>query len=79
MWVAAPPRNGSFAAWIDTHHPSAKEEWVKLFRKRFAFMGGEIVGEFLMSLGYLPGAHVPECPVYRRVARLEPPWMRAEA
>jgi DNA-3-methyladenine glycosylase I len=71
--------HGSFAAWIDTHHPRAKEEWVKLFRKRFAFMGGEIVGEFLMSLGYLPGAHVPECPVYRRVARLEPPWMRAEA
>src|SRR4051794_34678316 len=55
--------HGSFRAWIATHHPRPKEEWVKLFKKTFRFTGGEIVGEFLMSLGYLPGAHVPECPV----------------
>ena len=40
-----------------------KAEWVKLFKKTFRFTGGEIVGEFLMSLGYLPGAHAPGCPV----------------
>ena len=66
--------HGSFAAWLDEHHPLTKEEWVKLFRGTFAFTGGEIVGEFLMSLGYLPGAHVPSCPVYGRVPKLRPPW-----
>ncbi len=29
---------------------------MKLFRQTFLFTGGEIVGEFLMSIGYLPGA-----------------------
>jgi DNA-3-methyladenine glycosylase I len=66
--------HGSFAAWLDKHHPRSKEEWVKLFRKTFAFTGGEIVGEFLMSLGYLPGAHVASCPVQERVLALQPPW-----
>ncbi|HEX8452049.1 MAG TPA: DNA-3-methyladenine glycosylase I [Longimicrobium sp.] len=67
--------HGSFAGWLDAHHPLAKEEWVKLFRKTFRFTGGEIVGEFLMSTGYLPGAHHPGCPVFARVAALRPPWM----
>jgi DNA-3-methyladenine glycosylase I len=67
--------HGSFAGWLDAHHPRAKEEWVKLFKKTFRFTGGEIVGELLMSTGYLPGAHQPGCPVYARVAALRPPWM----
>jgi len=66
--------HGSFAAWIAAHHPRAKEEWIKLFRKTFTFMGGEVVGEFLMSIGYLPGAHAADCPVYRRILKLDPPW-----
>lgn len=65
----------SFAAWIDAHHPLSKEEWVKLFRKTFVFMGGEVVGEFLMSIGYLPGAHRDDCPVFARIAPLGPAWM----
>ncbi|MGH6880030.1 MAG: DNA-3-methyladenine glycosylase I [Hypericibacter sp.] len=68
--------HGSFAQWIDAHHPLTKEEWVKLFKKTFRFTGGEIVGEFLMSLGYLPGAHKPDCPTYKRIAKLKPAWMR---
>ncbi|HEY0150716.1 MAG TPA: DNA-3-methyladenine glycosylase I [Longimicrobium sp.] len=67
--------HGSFAGWLDAHHPRSKEEWVKLFKRTFRFTGGEIVGEFLMSTGYLPGAHHPGCPVYARVAALRPPWM----
>jgi DNA-3-methyladenine glycosylase I len=67
-------KHGSFAAWLDVHHPLPKEEWVKLFRRTFAFMGGEIVGEFLMSLGYLSGAHEPSCPVYAQVLAARPPW-----
>jgi DNA-3-methyladenine glycosylase I len=67
---------GSFAAWIDAHHPKSKDEWVRLFRKTFLFTGGEIVGEFLMSCGYLPGAHEESCAVYAKVAELKPAWMR---
>jgi DNA-3-methyladenine glycosylase I len=68
--------HGSFHGWIVAYHPRPKEEWVRLFRKTFRFTGGEIVGEFLMSLGYLPGAHVPDCPVYQRVLALGPPWAK---
>ena len=37
------------------HHPRPVEEWTRLFRQTFRFTGGQIVAEFLMSLGYLPG------------------------
>ncbi|MDX2213389.1 MAG: DNA-3-methyladenine glycosylase I [Oculatellaceae cyanobacterium bins.114] len=67
---------GSFAAWLDQFHPLSKPEWVKLFKKTFRFTGGEIVGEFLMSTGYLAGAHDEECPVYGAIASLNPPWMQ---
>ena len=67
--------HGGFAAWLDAHHPLPKAEWVKLFKKTFRFTGGEITGEFLMSLGYLPGAHRQDCPAYRRAAKQRPPWM----
>lgn len=60
---------GSFKNWLDEHHPQEKVEWVKLFKKNFKFVGGEIVGEFLMSLGYLSGAHQENCPVYTRQNR----------
>lgn len=68
--------HGSFAAWLDAHHPRPKAEWVKLFKRTFRFTGGEIVGEFLMSTGYLPGAHAESCPVYQRVVARRPAWMR---
>ncbi len=67
---------GSFKGWLDDHHPRSLEEWVKLFKANFRFVGGEIVKEFLMSTGYLPGAHDTDCPIYREIARLNPPWMR---
>lgn len=66
---------GSFAAWLDAGHPRSREEWVKLFRKTFRFTGGEIVNEFLMSLGYLAGAHEPNCPIYAQIAARRPPWI----
>ena len=68
--------HGGFAAWLDAHHPRDKAEWVKLFRRTFLFTGGEITGEFLLSLGYLPGAHAPDCPVAARVAAAGPPELR---
>jgi len=70
--------HGSFAGWLDAHHPRSKADWVKLFGKTFRFTGGEIVGEFLMSTGYLPGAHRPDCPVHARIVSAGPAWLRAE-
>src|SRR5450755_4139381 len=49
---------GSFKNWLHHHHPKTKEEWMKLFKTTFKFTGGEIVNEFLVSTGYLPGAHI---------------------
>jgi DNA-3-methyladenine glycosylase I len=71
--------HGSFARWLDAHHPREKPEWVKLFKKTFVFTGGEITGEFLMSTGYLPGAHVETCPVYSRVIEAGAPWAATRA
>jgi DNA-3-methyladenine glycosylase I len=67
--------HGGFAAWLDVHHPLPKADWVRLFKKTFLFTGGEITGEFLMSLGYLPGAHREGCPVLERLTTLRPRWM----
>ena len=67
--------HGGFAQWLDAHvqddagRPHDKAAWVKLFKQTFRFTGGEITGEFLMSLGYLPGAHRPDCPVIAKIAR----------
>ncbi len=69
-------QHGSFENWLEQHHPKSKEEWVKLFKKTFRFTGGEIVNEFLLSIGYLPGAHSESCAVYKKVARTKPLWMR---
>jgi DNA-3-methyladenine glycosylase I len=69
--------HGSFARWLDTHHPRSREAWCRLFKETFRFTGGEIVGEFLISIGYLPGAHRPGCPVSERVEARNPPWIRA--
>ena len=68
--------HGSFRAWIDANHPRLKDEWVRLFKKTFRFTGGEIVGEFLMSTGYLPGAHAEDCPVHRKILNLGPAWKK---
>ena len=84
-------RHGSFAKWLDAHlfleeHGQrstvngrrfrTRAEWVTLFKQTFRFTGGEIVGEFLVSTGYLPGAHRESCPAYRRILRLRPAWKR---
>jgi DNA-3-methyladenine glycosylase I len=84
--------HGSFAKWLDAHllveaeapgqsavndqRARTREEWVRLFKQTFRFTGGEIVGEFLLSTGYLPGAHQKTCPVYPRVSERRPAWMR---
>lgn len=66
---------GSFKNWLDAHHPNGLPTWVKIFKQTFRFTGGEIVNEFLMSTGYLPGAHQPWCPVSEKISACAPPWM----
>lgn len=66
--------HGSFERWLDSHLGKSKDEWVKLFKKTFRFTGGEIVNEFLVSTGYLPGAHSADCPIYAKVLKKKPAW-----
>lgn len=63
---------GSFQNWLAHHHPKSKMEWVKLFKKTFKFTGGEIVNEFLMSIGYLDGAHSTDCHIYHEILKMKP-------
>lgn len=67
---------GSFEKWLKHHHPKTKVEWVKLFKKTFRFTGGEIVNEFLMSIGYLPEAHAETCSIYKKILQHKPIWSR---
>jgi DNA-3-methyladenine glycosylase I len=68
--------HGSFKKWLEHHHPKTKEEWVKLFKRTFKFTGGEIVNEFLLSIGYLEGAHSRDCKIYKAVVKAKPMWLR---
>lgn len=65
---------GSFKNWLDINHPKTRAEWTALFKKTFRFTGGEIVNEFLLSTGYLPGAHHEACPVYKKILKANPSW-----
>ncbi|MGD0583583.1 MAG: DNA-3-methyladenine glycosylase I [Bacteroidales bacterium] len=63
---------GSFKKWLDkmSIEMHSLDQWTKLFRKTFRFTGGEIVKEFLVSTGYLPGAHSEDCPVRIRIDKI---------
>jgi DNA-3-methyladenine glycosylase I len=69
-------QHGSFLAWLDGNHPLTLDEWRKIFKRTFVFTGGEIVNSFLLSTGYLPGAHEATCPVYGKVLKARPAWRR---
>ncbi len=69
---------GSFRNWLNHNDSKSKDEWVKLFKKSFKFVGGEIVGEFLMSSGYLKGAHEKSCPIFDKVVVAQPNWLKYE-
>lgn len=67
--------HGSFQGWLAAHHPGDIDDWLRLFRGTFKFVGREIVREFLVSTGFLPGAHHPDCPIYATVLLAQPPWL----
>ncbi|MEC9483691.1 MAG: DNA-3-methyladenine glycosylase I [Halomonas sp.] len=74
--LALQAEHGSFKAWLDHHHPLPLHDWVRVFKRTFRFTGPEIVNEFLMSTGYLPGAHREDCPVHERILACRPAWAR---
>lgn len=65
---------GSFKNWLDQHKLLSLDEWTALFREHFKFVGGLIVEEFLMSTGYLKGAHEEKCPIFEIVLQQKPTW-----
>ncbi|HSP57642.1 MAG TPA: DNA-3-methyladenine glycosylase I [Halomonas sp.] len=71
--------HGSFRAWLEQQHPLTHADWVRLFKRTFRFTGPEIVNEFLMSSGYLPGAHHDGCPVQARILDTGPAWARTNS
>jgi DNA-3-methyladenine glycosylase I len=72
--LAIQKESGSFKEWLAQHHPKTREEWTLLFKKTFRFTGGEIVNEFIVSTGYLPGAHDKNCPVFKKALKAKPKW-----
>jgi DNA-3-methyladenine glycosylase I len=70
--------HGSLLAWLEANHPKDLADWRILFKKTFVFTGGEIVREFLVSSGFLPGAHDAECPCHTKILELDPAWARVE-
>ena len=71
--------HGNFNNWLSAHHPLDKPGWLKLFKQNFIFVGGEIVGEFLMSTGWLPGAHISGCPAGDRAVAAGAPWISGDS
>lgn len=62
---------GCFKNWLDYHHPLDLTEWVKLFKQNFQFVGNKIVEEFLLSTGYLEGAHEPNCLIKQKIDNIK--------
>ena len=56
----------SFFNWLTQKGEISLEEWIKVFKKSFKFVGKEIVKEFLMSTGFIGGAHEPTCPMHEK-------------
>ena len=77
-WWRCALSGGSFKNWLDAHHPQDLDDWVVLFRQNFVMTGRIVVHEFLMSTGYLKGAHRDDCPIHKKIITLNPPWLQAE-
>ena len=62
--------HGSFSKWLLFQFTGIADskEAAKLFKKQgFKFIGGEVMKEFLQSIGYLPSPHDQDCPVNKDI------------
>ena len=66
---------GSFKNWLDINYPMELDDWVKLFTQKFKFTGDEITNEFLISSGYLKGAHEKGGVIYDQIIHSKPKWI----
>ena len=66
--------HGGFSNWLMSQHPKNSKEWSVLFKQYFKFTGAVVVNEFLLSTGYLPGAHSENCPIASIISGIKPPW-----
>ena len=73
--VSITEKHNSFKSFLDTHHPLTLCDWISVFKNEFKFVGKEICKEFLISTGYLKGAHEKSCPIYKKVIRENPMWL----
>ncbi len=75
--VSITEKHNSFKIFLDTHHPLTLCDWIPVFKNEFKFVGKEICKEFLISTGYLKGAHEKSCPIYKKVIRENPMWLNS--
>ena len=66
----------SFKSWLDKKKCKNINQWVKLFKKKFKFIGIKITEEFLLSSGYIEGAHNKECKIYNEILKSNPNWLK---
>jgi DNA-3-methyladenine glycosylase I len=62
--------HGSFTGWLTLLSTEGSDltGWVKIFKKQgFKFIGGEVMKEFLQSVGHLPSPHDKLCPVNKEI------------
>ena len=74
--VSLTEKHNSFKSYLDKHHPLNLSGWLSLFKKEFKFIGNEVCREFLISAGYLKGAHKKSCPIYKKIIKAKPMWYR---
>jgi DNA-3-methyladenine glycosylase I len=65
---------GSFFNWIKVQEVTEISDWVKVFKKNFKFVGGEIVNEFLMTIGRYNLAHSENCNRYEEYMEKKKVW-----
>ncbi|MBQ9619454.1 MAG: DNA-3-methyladenine glycosylase I [Neisseriaceae bacterium] len=63
---------GSWNEWL-CHHASLHSDlndWVRLFKQHFRFVGSEIVREFLTSIALFGHAHDDDCPIKQKIQKI---------
>ena len=60
---------GSFQNWLINNKTKKIDEWITLFKTTFKFTGREITKEFLLSTGFLKGAHTKNCPINNKIQK----------
>lgn len=74
IFIEIQKEHGSFVTWLNIQAIGYLDlkEWVKIFKKRgFKFVGGEIMKEFLQSIGHLPSPHEKNCRTNKEIFKVK--------